>query len=87
MILSFNEFVNESLIKMKKYTKEQIYDYIKKYLDKDVKLTNSAINFFNISLFNLKKKYTGYDPDKNDQEGPQDEYFIKILKDTYNKSI
>ena len=86
-MLQYNEFINEALIKMKHYSEADIIEHSKKFLKKEIDyIPTRMINFYNASIYQLRKKFAGYDPDKVDQEGEADEFYIKILNKVYINS-
>jgi hypothetical protein len=85
--MNFEEFVNEALIPMKKYSEDDIKKHISKFMKKEVgDIPRSAVNFYSVAIHNLKKKYSGYDPDELSHEGPADEEYMKILQRVYDKA-
>lgn len=86
--MNFEDFVNEALIPMKKYSEADIKKHISKFMNKEVdSIPRAAVNYYSVAVRSLKKKYSGYDPDELSHEGPADEEFMKILKRVYDKSV
>lgn len=85
-MMSFEEFLNEALVPMKKYSEQDVIKCIKMFLNKDVdRVPKKLLNYYNTSLYQLKKKYNGYDPLETTHEGDADELYMKILNNVYAK--
>lgn len=86
-MMSFDGFINEALIPMKKYSEDDIKKHISMFMKKDVEnIPRSAVNFYSVAIYNLRKKYSDYDPDELSHEGPADEEYMKILSRVYDKA-
>lgn len=83
MILKIEDFLNEKTHYNFNFSGKDLHDHLKKFLGEDTReyeVSRKIVNFYNYSVNFLTNKYKGYDPLKDDQEGPADEEYINILK-------
>ena len=85
-MMTFDEFLNEALVPMKKHSEQEVTKHIKMFLNKDVdKVSKNSLNYYNTAIYQLKKRYNGYDPLETTHEGDADEHYMKILNNVYAK--
>ena len=81
-LLTLDQHVFEKAKYTFDYVEKDLQHHLKKFLQKNVKaedIPSKVLNFYKYSVNYLSKKYRGFDPMKDDQEGPADEDYMKIL--------